>query len=49
MDPGTLTCMISKNHSKFLWQKVLGNTALSANQDTTNTEEAHNIFDWPLN
>jgi hypothetical protein len=27
----------------------LGNTAFSANQDTANTEGAHNVFDQPLN
>jgi hypothetical protein len=34
-DPGTLIYMISNNYS--------GNTAFSANQDTANTEGAHNI------
>jgi hypothetical protein len=29
--PGTLTCMISNNYSKFLWQEGSGNTAFSAN------------------
>jgi hypothetical protein len=42
-DPGILTCTISNNYSRFLWQQASGNTAFSANQDTAITEGAHNI------
>jgi hypothetical protein len=34
--PGILTCMISNNYSRFSRQQESGNTAFSANQDTTN-------------
>jgi hypothetical protein len=43
MDSGTLTCTISNNYYRFLWQKGLGNTAFSANKDTAITKGAHNI------
>jgi hypothetical protein len=44
-DPGTLTCMISYNYSRFSWQQGWGDTTFSANHDTANTEGTHNIFD----
>jgi hypothetical protein len=45
----TLTCIISNSYSRFSLQQGSGNAAFSANQGTTNTEGAHNIFDQPLN
>jgi hypothetical protein len=40
--------MISSNYSRLLWQQESGDTAFPANQNTTNTEGAHNIFDQHL-
>jgi hypothetical protein len=37
--PGTLTCRIWNNYSKFLYHQGMGYTAFSGNQNTTNTAD----------